>query len=57
MYQLAGRPGTNVCANNMARSRIAIPRPRDTFALKTTDEFHRHFNAVWDLLAEEVVDS
>jgi NitT/TauT family transport system ATP-binding protein len=35
---------------------IEIPRPRDTFALKTTDAFHQHFNAVWELLAEEVVD-
>jgi NitT/TauT family transport system ATP-binding protein len=34
---------------------IDIPRPRDTFALKTTDIFHHYFNEVWGLLAEEVV--
>ncbi len=35
---------------------IDLPRPRDTFALKTTDDFHRYFNQIWDLLAEEVID-
>jgi NitT/TauT family transport system ATP-binding protein len=36
---------------------VTIPRPRDTFQIRTTDEFHHHFNKVWELLAEEVVDS
>ena len=35
---------------------IEIPRPRDTFALRTTDAFHDHFNRIWELLAEEVID-
>jgi NitT/TauT family transport system ATP-binding protein len=35
---------------------VPIARPRDTFAVKTTDEFQRYFNEVWELLAEEVID-
>ena len=36
---------------------IDLPRPRDTFALKATSEFHAYFARIWALLAEEVVDA
>ncbi len=35
---------------------VHIPRPRDTFAVRTTPEFQSQFNAIWALLAEEVED-
>jgi NitT/TauT family transport system ATP-binding protein len=35
---------------------IDLPRPRDTFGLKTTDSFHAHYNRIWALLSEEVID-
>jgi NitT/TauT family transport system ATP-binding protein len=35
---------------------IDLARPRDTFALKATQEFHDYFSEIWSLLAEEVVD-
>jgi NitT/TauT family transport system ATP-binding protein len=35
---------------------IDLPRPRDTFALKTTTEFQRYYSEIWSLLSEEVAD-
>jgi NitT/TauT family transport system ATP-binding protein len=35
---------------------VDLPRPRDTFALKTTDAFHRYFARIWALLSEEIAD-
>jgi NitT/TauT family transport system ATP-binding protein len=36
--------------------KVDLPRPRDTFALKTTDAFHRYFARIWELLSEEIAD-
>jgi NitT/TauT family transport system ATP-binding protein len=33
---------------------IDLPRPRDTFGLKLTPEFHAYYNQIWELLSEEV---
>ena len=35
---------------------IKLPRPRDTFGLKTTAEFHDYYSRIWSLLSEEVAD-
>jgi NitT/TauT family transport system ATP-binding protein len=35
---------------------IKLPRPRDTFGLKTTPEFSDYYSQIWGLLADEVAD-
>jgi NitT/TauT family transport system ATP-binding protein len=35
---------------------VDLPRPRDTFGIRTTDAFHHLHNQVWGLLSEEVMD-
>lgn len=48
---ISRRPGTV-----KALIDIKLPRPRDTFELKTTAAFHDYYSRIWSLLAEEVAD-
>ena len=48
---ISRRPGTV-----KALIDIELPRPRDTFGLKTTAEFHDYYSQIWSLLSEEVTD-
>ena len=48
---ISRRPGTV-----KALIDIKLPRPRDTFELKTTTAFHDYYGLIWSLLSEEVTD-
>jgi NitT/TauT family transport system ATP-binding protein len=48
---ISRRPGTV-----KALIDIELPRPRDTFELRTTAKFHDYYKQIWSLLSEEIVD-